>query len=193
MPVSDCPDLSLFYLCSGGSKADLLKMWGDDVKSEEDVWSVMAGYYDGDNVTVTRSPWCDHPPPVSVHSAQLASLCSQGVIVVSVQDSVNGEESSSVMGWGQQGGYIYQRPYLEFLLPTHRVQSLLQRLSQTPEVRYQIVNRDRSVDVTNIKTGQHVSMTWGVFPDHDIVTPSVVDTDMFRAWSQEAYSLWLTR
>ena len=167
-------------------------MWGDSITSEGDVWSVMAGYYGGDNNigVVTRSPWCDQPAPLL--SAQLASLCSHGVILVSVQGNVNGEDSS-VAGWGQEGGYIYQRPYLEFFLHTDRVQSLLERLSQTPDIRYQIVNRQGSVDVSNIKSGQNVSMTWGVFPDHDIVTPSVVDTDMFRAWSEEAYTLWKTR
>ena len=112
--------------------------------------------------------------------------------MVSSQDSVNGEDSS-VMGWGQQGGYIYQRPYLEFFLHTGKVQSLLEHLRQCPEIRYQIVNKDSSVSVSNVQSGQHISMTWGVFPDHDIVTPSVVDTHMFTAWSQEAYSLWHTR
>ena len=36
-------------------------------------------------------------------------------------------------------------------------------------------------------------MSWGVFPDHDILAPSIVDAEMFQLWSQEVYQLLQTR
>ena len=37
------------------------------------------------------------------------------------------------------------------------------------------------------------AVTWGVFPGREIVQPTVVDPHSFRAWKDEAFSLWTKR
>ena len=36
------------------------------------------------------------------------------------------------------------------------------------------------------------AVTWGVFPDCEIMQPTVVDPVSFYAWKSEAFSLWLS-
>lgn len=35
------------------------------------------------------------------------------------------------------------------------------------------------------------AVTWGVFPNSEIVQPTVVDPSSFRVWKDEAFDLWL--
>lgn len=48
--------------------------------------------------------------------------------------------------------------------------------------------------ITNLACGVHGSnctaVTWGVFPDKEIIQPTVVDTDSFQVWKDEAFLLW---
>ena len=34
------------------------------------------------------------------------------------------------------------------------------------------------------------SVTWGVFPSREIVTPTIIEAEAFRTWAQEAYAIW---
>ena len=34
------------------------------------------------------------------------------------------------------------------------------------------------------------AVTWGVFPGKEIVTPTIIEEVSFRAWSEEAFSIW---
>ncbi len=34
------------------------------------------------------------------------------------------------------------------------------------------------------------AVTWGVFPGREIVQPTVVDSESFYIWKDEAFSLW---
>jgi len=37
------------------------------------------------------------------------------------------------------------------------------------------------------------AVTWGVFPGREIIQPTVVDTESFRVWKDEAFELWLSQ
>jgi methylenetetrahydrofolate reductase (NADPH) len=40
------------------------------------------------------------------------------------------------------------------------------------------------------KTAGACAVTWGVFPDQEIVQPTVVDIESFSAWKDEAFNVW---
>lgn len=44
--------------------------------------------------------------------------------------------------------------------------------------------------VTNTKGETPNAVTWGVFPGQEIVQPTVVDGQAFKAWKDEAFELW---
>ena len=56
-------DYYLFYLASQSPKVELLKMWGEELKCEQDVWDVFGNYIgqklNKAGVKVERTPWCD--------------------------------------------------------------------------------------------------------------------------------------
>ena len=37
------------------------------------------------------------------------------------------------------------------------------------------------------------AVTWGVFPNKEIIQPTIVDSESFMAWKDEAFALWLTQ
>ena len=56
-------DYYLFYLASQSPKLELLKMWGEELSCEQDVWDVFGNYIgqklNKNGVKVERTPWCD--------------------------------------------------------------------------------------------------------------------------------------
>ena len=62
-------------------------------------------------------------------------------MTINSQPAVNGVLSSDpVHGWGNEGGYVYQRAYLEFFMDCEMEQKLLDILTLYPHVNYHIVN-----------------------------------------------------
>ena len=58
------------------------------------------------------------------------------------QPPVNGVSSEDpVYGWGPQGGYVYQKAYLEFFTSRQNVEILLMLLPRFPTVNYHIVDK----------------------------------------------------
>ena len=57
-------DYYLFYLASQSPKSELLKMWGTELRGEEDVWEVFSNYItkstNSQGVMVSRTPWNDN-------------------------------------------------------------------------------------------------------------------------------------
>ena len=53
-----------------------------------------------------------------------------------------------VFGWGQAGGYVYQKAYLEFFTCEENVLALLQVLGRFPGVNFQVVNKSGKVIIT---------------------------------------------
>mmetsp|Transcript_5077 Transcript_5077/g.7962 ORF Transcript_5077/g.7962 Transcript_5077/m.7962 type:complete len:117 (-) Transcript_5077:1428-1778(-) len=41
-----------------------------------------------------------------------------------------------------------------------------------------------------ITEGGTTALTWGVFPNREIVQPTVFDPQAFQVWAEEAFSLW---
>ncbi len=43
--------------------------------------------------------------------------------------------------------------------------------------------------ITNSKDSPN-AVTWGIFPDHEVVQPTIVESASFMAWKDEAFELW---
>ncbi|XP_018025949.1 methylenetetrahydrofolate reductase-like [Hyalella azteca] len=191
-------DYYLFYLKSKSSRDELLSMWGESISSEEDVWRVFHAYITGTPAwegakVVTKVPWNDDE--LSAETCQLrdklAHFNLRGVLSINSQPNVNGASSTDpVVGWGMPGGYVYQKAYLEFFTSRENAAALKQVLPLFPRVNYHILNRDGSEDTTNCHRHRPLAVTWGVFPGTEIIQPTVVDSVSFKAWKDEAFTLW---
>lgn len=187
----------LFYLKSRSTKEELLKIWGQELKQEKDVWDVFYHYLTGlpnkEGVKVTRIPWDDSEliAETMLISDKLACINKRGVLTINSQPRVNCAPSDDPsVGWGIPNGYIYQKAYLEFFTSRENVEALKKILPSYPLVNYHIVDHTGHADYTNCDPSQPIAVTWGVFPGKEIIQPTVVDPVSFLTWKDEAFGLW---
>uniref|UniRef100_A0A8C0QFA2 Methylenetetrahydrofolate reductase n=1 Tax=Canis lupus familiaris TaxID=9615 RepID=A0A8C0QFA2_CANLF len=141
-------DYYLFYLKSKSPREELLKMWGEELTSEESVFEVFARYLSGEpnqhGYKVTCLPWNDEPlaAETSLMKEELLRVNRQGILTINSQPNINGKPSSDpIVGWGPSGGYVFQKAYLEFFTSRETVGALLQVLKKYElRVNYHIVD-----------------------------------------------------
>lgn len=171
------------------------QMWGEALKSEQDVYDVFAEYLNG---SIGRLPWCE--TGVMLETVPLKKLLMdinrKGFLTINSQPQVNSARSDDkVVGWGDPNGYVYQKAYVEFFTSPEglrRVIALAQR-SENKTLSYHAVNASGK-QYSNYKEPHSVNaVTWGVFPGREIIQPTVVDMDSFRVWKDEAFALWTSQ
>ncbi|KAG8434770.1 hypothetical protein GDO86_012933 [Hymenochirus boettgeri] len=188
----------LFYLKSKSPREDLLKMWGEELNSEESVFEVFTNYISGEpnsnNNKVTCLPWNDDPlaPETNLLQTELEKVNKRGILTINSQPNVNGKPSTDpIVGWGPSRGYVFQKAYLEFFTSSEMVTALIKVLKRyEPRVNYHIVNV-HGKNITNAPDLQPNAVTWGIFPGREIIQPTVVDPVSFMYWKDEAFALWI--
>lgn len=194
----DLSDYHLFYLRNRTKKDTLLKMWGEELNSANDVFDVFVSYISGENnangVKVNMLPWNEDElaPETSVVCDDLLMLNRSGILTINSQPHVNAAKSTDpIFGWGGAGGYIYQKAYLEFFTREEIVNCLLEVLkTDYPNVSYHVVDHKGKVDKISEDLYSPIAVTWGVFPGKEIIQPTVVDPVSFQIWKDEAFALW---
>ncbi|PNJ48265.1 MTHFR isoform 11 [Pongo abelii] len=182
-------DYYLFYLKSKSPKEELLKMWGEELTSEESVFEVFVLYLSGEpnrnGHKVTCLPWNDEPlaAETSLLKEELLRVNRQGILTINSQPNINGKPSSDpIVGWGPSGGYVFQKAYLEFFTSRETAEALLQVLKKYElRVNYHLVNV-KGENITNAPELQPNAVTWGIFPGREIIQPTVVDPVSFMFW-----------
>lgn len=66
--------------------------------------------------------------------------------------------------------------------------TVLERLNANPNLTYYCVNAAGRL-ITNTKDEGPNAVTWGIFPNREIVQPTIVETVSFLAWKDEAFRL----
>ncbi|KAL8198291.1 UNVERIFIED_CONTAM: hypothetical protein K2H54_003646 [Gekko kuhli] len=191
-------DYYLFYLKSKSPREELLKMWGEELTSEQSVFEVFRCYISGEpnrnGQKVTCLPWNDDPlaPETNLLKEELAKVNKRGILTINSQPNINGKPSTDpIVGWGPSGGYVFQKAYLEFFTSSEIVtalQTVLKKYGQ--RVNYHIVNV-KGENITNAHDLQPNAVTWGIFSGREIVQPTVVDPVSFMYWKDEAFALWI--
>ncbi|KAF8942761.1 hypothetical protein BGZ47_006164 [Haplosporangium gracile] len=135
-------------------------------------------------------------------------------LTINSQPVVNGVKSDDrVFGWGPPGGYVYQKAFLEFFVSPDQLLVLIDRLkTRFPNYTYNAINHSGSTSFHSTSSklksrcrSKHAgadnedddgeeevpnTVTWGVFPNHEIVQPTIVERSSFLAWKDEAFALW---
>ena len=120
---------------------------------------------------------------------------------VASQPAVDGVSSDDpIFGWGPKGGFVFQKAFVEFFIPEEDWKTILRPYLSSPVVAadvswyaapcpLSIVNEDNSFESSDAASAVN-SVTWGVFPGKEIVTPTIVEEVSFRAWVDEAFGIW---
>jgi len=186
-------DIGHFYAFSLGSEDDQRAMLGHAPTCEQDVYQVFAAYVEG---KIPHIPWCETAlqPESFLIQSQLAQLNRAGFLTINSQPAVNGVPSThKTFGWGGTGGYIYQKAYCECFCSPDHMKRLVHMVQRHESLNLYAVNYQGEEMQAGVEPGGVTALTWGVFPNREIVQPTIFDPSTFASgWSEEAFSLWTT-
>jgi methylenetetrahydrofolate reductase (NADPH) len=171
--------------------AERREMWGTPTTVRE-VANVFIGYLRG---TVKRLPWCEGLPAqeTGLIMKQLLKYNELGLLTINSQPRVNGALSTDpYVGWGPLYGFVYQKAYLEFFCSPETLEKLMRGVEteRLHFLSYTAVNKAEDVKSNTPDDRSVNAVTWGIFPGKEVVQPTVVDTQSFMAWKDEAFQLW---
>ncbi|GLA91315.1 hypothetical protein AtubIFM61612_005649 [Aspergillus tubingensis] len=169
-----------------GTNEQNIKLWGEP-KSLRDLTHIFVNFLEG---KLARLPWSDTPITTEANAIKtsLIDLNQKGLFTINSQPAVNGVKSSHpVYGWGPKNGYVYQKAYLELLVPPYLIDELIARIEKNGDLTYHAVSKTGELR-TNTRDSPN-ALTWGIFAGREIVQPTIVETVSFLAWKDEAYRL----
>src|SRR3569833_413677 len=170
-----------------GTNEQNRQKWGEPA-SVSDVAALFVRYLEKklDSLPWSESPLTSAADPIK---DDLIRLNRRGLITVNSQPAVNGVRSSPpVHGWGPPNGYVYQKAYLELLVPPDVYAEIIARGREDPDLTYYAVTKSGNLE-TNAPSEGPNAVTWGVFPGKEIVQPTIVESISFLAWKDEAFQL----
>ncbi|RYP77043.1 hypothetical protein DL771_001333 [Monosporascus sp. 5C6A] len=183
------------------TNAQAITLWGYP-KKPEDISDLFIRHLTGE---LSAIPWSEEEfnAETATITDRLLALNSKGWWTVASQPAVNGLPSSDpTFGWGPQQGFVFQKAFVEFFLPSAAWRVLLEKL-QSAEVQDTVswyaanaAGDFASSDLTGGLAGEAAkepstnAVTWGVFPGKEIVTPTIIEEVSFRAWSDEAFGIF---
>lgn len=179
-----------------------VKLWGHP-RSREEINDLFIRHINGE---LSAIPWSEDEllPESSSIKQQLLKLNGKGWWTVASQPAVNSLRSSDeTFGWGPPNGFVFQKAFVEFFVPSSDWATLQAKLT-SPEVRDSVcfyamnlkndfVSSDASGGANSSSSGSGSgtnAVTWGVFPSKEIVTPTIIEEVSFRAWGEEAFGIW---
>ncbi|CAR30773.1 hypothetical protein ZYGR_0P00750 [Zygosaccharomyces rouxii] len=165
-----------------------LELWSAP-NSMEDIAQLVINYLRGE---LKYLPWSDTSLNHEVDDIlpELVTLNQKLIITINSQPQLNGVKSSHpVHGWGPRDGYVYQKMYLEFLLPKEKLSKLHDCLVNDVMLTYFAVDHNGNL-TTNHQDGTRANaVTWGIFPGREVLQPTIVEKVSFLAWKQEFYHI----
>ncbi|CAN8095828.1 unnamed protein product [Discula destructiva] len=175
-------------------------LWGEP-KTPEEINKLFIDHLRGD---LRAIPWSEEEfnPETDLIKDQLIALNKRGWWTVASQPAVNGLRSDdAIFGWGPANGFIFQKAFVEFFIPKDDWKRLHEKLSR-PEMHdiawFYAVNAKGDFLSTDVSGGFDEegteagvnAVTWGVFPQKEIITPTIIEEVSFRAWGEEAFNIW---
>jgi len=161
--------------------------WGTPM-NHQDVFDVFVKYCNGD---ILKLPWNDSALALETGliKNELIKINKNGFLTINSQPRVNGEPSdNSKVGWGPKDGYVYQKAYVEFFTSSENLNSIIEAAKQFPSLTYYALDL-KGNQYTN-GPNNAIAVTWGVFPNQEVLQPTVVDPSTFHVWKDEAFALW---
>lgn len=165
-----------------------LELWSTPT-SLKDISNLVIDYLHG---KLKCLPWSDVPLNHEVDPIlpDLIELNENLIITVNSQPRINGAKSSDrVIGWGPSNGYIYQKQYLEFLLPKSKLDQFLSIVGDGTTLTYFAVDSANKVFSNHPDDAAANAVTWGIFPGREILQPTIVEKVSFLAWKEEFYHI----
>ena len=166
---------------------DAKRLWGDPATTE-DISNIFRRYLRGD---IDAMPWSEEAvqPETLTIKTELLGMIKKGWWTVASQPAVNGVRSTdSIFGWGPKNGFVFQKPFVEFFLPSSDWKHLQQELGEDEQITYFAGNA--AGDFVSSDAESVNPVTWGTFAGKEIITPTIIEAVSFKAWLEEAFGIW---
>jgi methylenetetrahydrofolate reductase (NADPH) len=180
-------ELDAYGIGLKGTNEANTKLWGQP-SSLSDISNLFTRFLSD---KLDRLPWSEGGISAEADSIKedLLSLNERGLLTINSQPAIDGISSShSVYGWGPSNGYVYQKAYLELLISPDLIETVLDRIIGNKDLTYYAVSKTGDLQ-TNTRDEGPNAVTWGIFPNREIVQPTIVETVSFLAWKDEAFRL----
>ena len=172
-------------------RARALEIWGEP-QSPGDLKVIFTKYLEG---SIEALPWCDLglSPETGLIQEELIQLIQRGYLTLSSQPACNGAPSTDkIFGWGPANGVVYQKCFVEMFIYKQQWKEVLKpRLDyhDSQLVTYYVGGSDGYFD-TNLDPGSSNAVTWGAFPNSNIIETTMIGEESFKAWRSEAFDIW---
>ncbi|KAH9258869.1 hypothetical protein BASA81_002933 [Batrachochytrium salamandrivorans] len=170
--------------------------WGASPLSVAELAEVFVRFINGE---IDFLPWSETPGlalETGAISQTLIAMNRHGMLTINSQPKVNALASSNpTFGWGPNNGIVYQKAYVEFFVCDKGARALLEAMradaAKFGSLSFHACNAKGEELKHNTGGNGPCAVTWGVFPNREILQPTIVDPASFRAWKDEAFELWV--
>ncbi|EFP89813.2 uncharacterized protein PGTG_15769 [Puccinia graminis f. sp. tritici CRL 75-36-700-3] len=176
---------------------DVHALWGTPT-SLKDITQIFCAFTQG---KLPSTPWSEEPLALETSSITpfLLKLNQNGWWTVGSQPAIDGADSlDSVVGFGPQGGRVYQKSFVEFFVPHAHLEGLLSAVDDynkehsdgVAQLRYYAGNCNQDQIRSNMAPGETNAVTWGVFRGAEVVTTTLIEAQSFKTWKKQAFEIW---
>lgn len=171
--------------------AQALSLWGYPVDTK-DINKLFVKHITNELEVI---PWCDQKlgAETALIQEELLGLNEKGWWTVASQPATGASAKSTdkIFGWGPPGGHVFQKSFVEFFIPKSEWKnSLKKKLDDDREDFSYYVGDAQGQFETNLEPGSSNAVTWGVFPNREVVQTTIVEEESFKAWRDESFSIW---
>lgn len=166
------------------------ELWGYP-KKKQDIAKLFINYL---LKKVDCLPWSELSlsPETALIQEELINLNEKLYFTIASQPAVNCTSSKDkILGWGPSNGFIYQKAFVEmFVSKKEWDEKLLPKLDACGTLVSYYYTDSKDFFRTNLPADASNCVTWGVFPNREIVQTTIVEEESFRAWKEEAFEIW---
>ncbi|VDC06687.1 unnamed protein product [Peniophora sp. CBMAI 1063] len=170
-------------------------VWGAP-RSLEDITNIFLAFLKGDINAFAFSP-----VPLSSETAlilpHLTKLAERGMWPVGSQPAIDGARSDDeTVGWGPSGGYVYQKAFVEFFCTDDMADALEKKVAEHGHGVVDLLmaqaegGEEEGHGFVERLQGDRNAVTWGVFPAQEIVQSTMIESESFLSWKDEAFATW---
>lgn len=167
------------------------ELWGHPV-CLEDIKNIFIRYLEG---SMKALPWSDLglSPETAFIQEELIELNQRGYLSLASQPATNGSPSTdNIFGWGPANGLIYQKAFVEIFVHKDEWKNVLKPKIEASDGEFSYYLGDYTGEFeTNLQPNSSNAVTWGVFPNSEVVQTTIVEEDSFKVWRDEAFSIWI--
>ncbi|GMG39605.1 unnamed protein product [[Candida] boidinii] len=138
-------------------------------------------------------PWSDLGlnSETAIIQEELIQLNEKHCFTIASQPATDCSRSSDkIFGWGPKNGYVYQKAFVEMFVSKKQWEDeFLPKIKKNKQISYYVGDINDNFS-SNLPTLSSNCVTWGAFPDREIIQTTIIEEESFKAWNNEAFQIW---